>query len=238
MRSILKIMRFDFLTAKPNGLAACCAVLAACFALCLFFSPAIAAFAVLGAIVLVIPLQSAAEKSGFHKLYGILPVERKSISRGRFLYLFLVFFLTELLECAAAGISITLKLHRLLPDQNGAMMMKIRTAFADVSGTFLTIIFLFAALCLIFSYMEMMTQIFGRENEMKTILFTVSVISVLGVIFAILQEHDLIPVVTLPQLPHTASGVMLLGAAIHAVTLGLCILFGEITAAKLAVREL
>lgn len=238
MKDVLKIIRFDFLTAKPLVSKAYLIIVALCFLLSLFFSPMVCCYITFGAMSFVIPLQTIAEKSSFHKLYGILPVERKNITRARFLFIFLVPFFTELIEIGLALIAMWLRLYRMLPNKNTQMMQMVKTSFSDTVTTFSAIVLMFVSLCLIFAYMEMMGQIFGRENEMKIIVITLSVIVVLAVGFVNLLEHNIIPSFQLPKLPATTLGRVLLIAAMNMVMFGLCTIFGEITANKLARREL
>ncbi|MDE7364709.1 MAG: ABC-2 transporter permease, partial [Ruminococcus sp.] len=118
MKEILKIMRFDFLTAKPFALGIFIIGAVLFFTLSLLFSPIINAYISFVAMIFVMPLQSVADKSNFNKLYGILPVKRSNITRARFLYIFLVIFASEIIEFILAVISRSLKLYRLLPNQN------------------------------------------------------------------------------------------------------------------------
>lgn len=238
MKDILKIMRFDFLTAKPLAIGPALIVMVLCFALGLFFSPMICTYIMLGAMLFVIPLQSIADKSNFHKLYGILPVKRKNITRARFMYVFTICFISEIIECVLAVIAFQLKLYRVMPNQNGEMMQMVKTGFSDTSIIFISIVGAFTFFCLMFGYMEMMGQIFGRENEMKIILITLGVLSVLAMGFLTLSDHDIIPTFKLPNLPTTITGKVTLSVIINIVMFGVCLLFGEITANKLAKREL
>ncbi|MDE5577022.1 MAG: ABC-2 transporter permease [Oscillospiraceae bacterium] len=238
MKDILKIMRFDFLTAKPLALRAFIIVAALFSLLSLFFAPLICSYITFGAMVFVIPLQAAAEKSGFHKLYGTLPVRRKNIVRARFLYIFLVHFAVEMLELVLAAAAMSLKLYRVLPNRNGEMMQMVKDSFGDTKLTLLMVIGMFTVSCLIFSYMEMMGQICGRENEFKIIMITLSILTALLVGFLILSDRGIIPTIQMPSLPDTVQGVLLLGAALNIVMFGICLIFGEITASRLAKREL
>ena len=238
MKDILKIMRFDFLTAKPVALISFLLVLIICCGLGLVFSPMICGYTMFGAMVFVIPLQSMADKNNFNKLYGILPVERKNITRARFLYIFLVHFASEIIEFISAVIAKALKLYRLLPNQDGEMLQMIRESFADTNLIFTIIIGMFAFFCICFSYMEMMGQIFGRENEMKIITISLGVVVVLIVGFLTLSEHDIIPTFSLPSMPSSVSGKIILAVVINIVMFLLCMIFGEITAKKLSGREL
>lgn len=238
MKDILKVMRFDFLTAKPVALVEIIFVVLLFGVLSLLFSPIIASYITFGAAPFVISLQGIADKSDFNKLYGILPVERKSITRARFIYIWLVSFTAELLELLIAVVSKTLKLYRFLPNQDSEMMISVKDSFADTKLILLMIFGIFTLFCLLQSYMEMMGQIKGRENEFKIIMITIGVLALLTFAFTILSEHDMIPAISLPSLPESTGGMLILGAVFDIIMLGICILFGEITVNKLMKREL
>ena len=238
MKDILKVMRFDYLTARPLAIVELVFSIVMLGSLSLFFSPIICSYLTLLSMVLVIPLQSTAEKSGFHKLYGILPVGRRSITRARFLYIYLVFFLMQLLELGIACLAWTLRLCRIFEGTGTGLAALVADSFSDRPLALQMIFGLFTVMCLLFSYMEMMGQIFGRENEFKIIMATIGAVCALAFLFAFLSEHDLIPPGLLPHLPETAAGTVVLGAVLDAAVLGLCLLFGEITASKMAAREL
>ena len=238
MKDILKIMRFDFLTAKPLAFGGMLFTVVVFGILSMLFSPIIASYITFASMIFVIPLQGIADKNGFHKLYGILPVERKSITRARFLYIFSVHFVTEVLELLIGWIGRTAKLYLLLPNQESANMLMVKKSFEDINLSLDMVFGMFVFCCLIFSFMEMMGQIFGRENEFKIILITIGIIALIAFIFSILSEHDIIPIIKLPSLPESVSGMMILGAVANIIIFGICVLFGEITASKLAKREL
>lgn len=239
MKDILKIMRFDFLTAKPVALPIFTASALLLFLASLFFSPVINSYIIFAAMVFVIPLQSVAEKNGFHKLYGILPVQRKNITRARFLYIYLVHLLTELTQIVFALIASGLKLYRILPDHGSVLLKLADDSFEDTSLTITLIVGLFTFFCLMFTYMEMMGQIFGRENEMKILLITLIVGTLLLLGFLWLSEHDIIPTLNIPDpTALTSSQKKLAFVILNLVMPGISLLFGEITASRLAKREL
>lgn len=238
MKEILKIMRFDFLTAKPFALVIFIIGAVLFFVLSLILSPIVNAYTSFVAMIFVMPLQSVADKSDFNKLYGILPVKRSNITRARFLYIFFIIFASEILELVLAVISRSLKLYRILPNQNAEMMQMIKNSFEDTTFMLIMIIGMFTIFCLLFSYIEMMGQIHGRENEFKIVMITMIILTVLLMGFFALSDHEIIPTIKLPSLPSTVSGYILLGAVLNVVMLGICLLFGEITVNKLAKREL
>ncbi|MBR0140655.1 MAG: hypothetical protein IJM19_00215 [Ruminococcus sp.] len=238
MKDIQKIMRLDFLTAKPSAMPVFVFVVLLCFGMSLFFAPLLCAYIIFGAMVFVIPLQGIADKNGFNKLYGMIPVRRKNITRARFLYIFLVHFITEIIEIILALISINLKLYRLLPNQDGEMLQMIEDSFNDNHLTFTIIIGMFGFFCFCFSYMEMMGQIFGRENEMKILTISISVFVGFTVGFLQLSEHGIIPIFLLPSMPSSISGKIILAVSGNVLNFIICTVFGEITANKLSKREL
>lgn len=238
MKDILRVMKFDFLTARPLAWKAYILIGIFTFACGLLFSPVAGAYIEFGAMMLVIPLQTVADKSNFNKLYGILPVKRRNIVRARFIYIFGMFFFTELLAVALGMISLRLKLYRLMPKQDGEVMQMLKHAFENPASSFALVFGFVAVMTLLFTYMEMMGQIFGRENEMRVLIITLGVFSVLTVIFITLTNYDIIPTIKLPSLPSTLGKTMIMGAGVNAVLFVVSVLFGEITASKLEKREL
>lgn len=238
MKDILKIMRFDFLTVKPVAMTEILIISAFCFILSLIFSPMICSYIMFMSIVCVIPLQNIADKNDFNKLYGILPVKRKNITRARFLYIFLIHFITEIIEIAVALVSMRLKLYRILPNQESEKIQMIKNSFSDYVTAFSAIVGIFAVLCLVFLYTEMMGQIYGRENEFKIIMITLGIIVFIIMGFLFLSDKGIIPMLKIPDIPSSTSGKIILAAVINIVVFGLSVLFGEITASKLSKREL
>lgn len=238
MKDILRIVRFDHLTSAPIAIKPFIIIMVLCTLLGMIYAPLIFGYILFGAMVFVIPLQMIADKSGFNKLYGTLPVNRRNITRARFIYIFLIHLFAEAYAVIFASVSTALKLYKVLPNQESEMMQMIEESFADKLMTYGVIVGMFLFLCLLFSYMEMMGQIFGRENEMKIILITMAIVSVILIGFLMLAERDIIPAIALPQFPATTSGRITLAVIANICMFGVCLLFGEITAGRLAKREL
>ena len=244
MRDILKIMRFDLLTAKPFAMRGVILVAVLCVWMGLFYAPITLAFIVFGALPFVLPLNGVADRSDFSKLYGVMPVSRRNITRGRFIYIFAVFFLTELAELAFAVISHALDLSRLLPDRNNALMEYVRNAFEQEATTLLIIFVLFSLVCIFIAYMEMMVQIFGTENLFR--IMSVSILVALGVFVAYCMLEmmgfgfvysfgiNYFIVNLIDYLEYTIP----FGIVLNFITLVLCLVFGRITAWRLSKREL
>ena len=98
---------------------------------------------------------------------------------------------------------------------------------------------LFIAFCLLFSYMQMMGQIFGVENEMKIVMITLAVVTVGALAFFWLSDHEIIPRFQIPDLsaltPAQAVRFILID---NLAALAGNVVFCEITAAKVSQREL
>lgn len=238
MEDILKIMRFDFLTAKPLALVEFIILSFFCLILSLLFSPMLCSYIIFAAMIFIIPLQNIADKNNFNQLYGILPVKRKNITRARFLYIFLIHFITEIIEILIACVSISLKLYRILPNQESAPIQMIKNSFSNYITTFYAIIGIFAVVCLIFLYVEMIGQIYGRENEFKIIIITLGVIVFIIMGFIFLSNKGIIPMLKVPSIPTSNTGKIILAVVINIIIFGLSTLFGEITANKVSKREL
>ncbi len=237
MKDILKVMRFDYLTAKPDAQIVFIFIMILCLLLSLFISPYINAWISLGAMVYVIPLQNAADKYGFNKFYGMIPVKRRSITQARFLYVFLVHFASEIISVVFCFISLYLKLYRILPDQQTSTMQMISEGYANAKLVVIMPVVMTMVLAVIFSYMEMMGQIFGRENEFRIIIISLAVITAVCLGFITLSNRGMVPLINI-RMPETAGEYLITGLAMNIISFVLSILFGEMTANRLEKREL
>lgn len=244
MKDIIRIMRVDFITCcnlsggrNPFLILGCCFALV--LALDLFITPIAGYLAMLLVVVFYIPLQQSDDKSQLNKLYGILPVQRKNIARGRFLYMFLIGFAFEIILVFFGWLAVHLNLNRLISFQNAEMMQIAADSYNP--NTFLTygiIIGMFTVICLGFMYVEMMGQIFGREKEMKIMLITLGVITVIGMTLGILADKDIIPPMEHDLTDLSFRQSIIISVIVNAVNFGLSVLFGEITARVVSKREL
>ena len=240
MKDILNIMRLDFLTAKPTAVPVWGIVTLMCSILALFIAPMCAAYSLLSSLLILSIPASTAEHCGFNKLYGILPVDRKNITRGRFAFMYTLLFVTEVLALVVIRLSVALQLWRILPFGDSEMAQLSAQSFdPEVFINYGTSVGIFAVLCLFFCYMEMMAQIYGRENEMKIICITLMVITVVGLSLGWLSNHDMIPLISMDKLTGMSfPGKVIVSIAVNLAVLALTVLFSEITAAKVSRREL
>lgn len=238
MKEILKVMRFDFLSAWPSlgeGLIWAFLLIGG---LALALSPIIATYMTFIFLAFLTRLHQGESKGGYNKLYGILPVKRRNITRGRFMYVFFLFFGGQLIEVVLAAISVKCRLYRLIPNQSSTLVQFVKDSFTDTVLLAEMLIGMTLFMGLIFSYVEMMGQIKGRENEFRIIMITLGVLTVVLMAFFTLSDRGIIPAVKLPSLPTTLGGMVLVGIGADLLLFLICVIFGEITGAKLEKREL
>ncbi len=240
MKEILYVMRLDFISVRSTAIGMI-TILGTLAVLASFFVTPFAAILVLEflPIILIGPLQTFDSKYGFHKLYGILPIQRKSITRGRFALYAVMFLCIQLFVTLLVTAAVYADLNELMP-VNSSFLQEQQFAFEPEELPSLlgmcTLMPMF--FCFIFVFMEMAGQIFGRENEMK--IFLISGIVVVGLIIAILTLTDagILPYFEIPEFPQTIPGVIRF-AVIGDIAVGLlCAAFSEITAHVAAKREL
>ena len=243
MKELARIMRFDLLTAAgtPGSMQLALFFSAVSILLGLFFFPlgcVYMVFSIPGMFIL--PLGSAAEKNGFNKLYGVLPVDRRNITRARFLYIFLVGFAAELTGLLLLAISYSARLYTVLPVtapdlkemlvQNFDKAQTLPLSLKAITGAFLVITVLGG----VFS---MLTMIFGSQNSGRIAAISVTALVVICSAFVFLNELDLVPVIDFKSSltkDISAAGIIIC----NLIGLAVCLICGEITAKKLAVREL
>ena len=241
MKDVLRMMHFDYVTAVSSILGSAWKMLPVLLVILLielFLTPMAGYLGMFLVLVFFLPLQSADDKEQLGKLYGILPVNRKSIARGRFLFMFLSAFLMEAAMVFFAVLAVNLRLNELISFQN-AEFMQMAAATYDTSSflSFGTIVAIFAVLCVGFSYMEMMGQVFGREKEMKIVLITLGVITAIGFTLAIMSDHDMIPTMNFDK-EYSMTECAVIAVTANVIVFALSVLFGEITAKITSKREL
>lgn len=240
MKEILHIARLDFLTVKPMTLPAWIAVFLLALVMGAFFSPAMFAFLIVSSPLLIIPAESVAVRCGYNKLYGILPVRRRNITRGRFLLLWLSMTLPELLALLLAKASLMLQLWRLFPVISNDFKGLIESTF-DPANTqvFMMLTAIYTFISLLFCYMQMMGQIFGLENEIRIVMISLAVLTVVLLGFFILSDHGILPMLRIPDLSAlTPVQTLWFCIGCHLAAAVLHIVCAEITAAKMSRREL
>ena len=239
MKEILNVIRLDFITASPLAVGANLLILLFSIWFGFFYSPLILIFLTVGAIGFILPLNVAAAKSGFNKFYGILPVSRKNITMGRFLYIFLVFFISQSAAAVLALTAHSLRLCDLLPDSKSTMLEMVRASFDSKNVTLFLIFLISGVVCIISAYLEMMIQIHGDEHLINIIAFTVISIAALFIAGVYLDSNTALHFSGIFDIFYnipTNTAQFALG--INAAELVLCLFFGCIAVLRTSAREL
>lgn len=233
MKNYLNLMRFDLITAvcsAGNRPAAAALLIAAAYLILVFLGvPLISIALYIGGVLLIAPLQGAAEKYNFNKLYGILPVQMRTVIQARFLLIAVSMLFCELAAFLIGAVSEKLHIYRFEGD------------FAVGIGSLLTYcVMMFAFMLAALSFVEAAHWIYGQANEMKVMIYTFGGIVAVALIIGLLMHVHILP--SFAQLgkllPESAGGKLALYAVLHLIAAGICAAFCAGTVKKVAPREL
>lgn len=234
MTDIRKMIWFDFCTIKSLTVNFVIIITVAAALLAIVVNPGLSIIAYFGAAALFLPVQMIAGRGTFNPLYGILPIQRKSITRAGFIENGLTCIAAELFVLLLKTVSDKLQFFMLLRNA----LNKVDQPAPQPSGMEVCIAF-FCVTLLFLCYFRMTSDIFGQENEMKIFLITMFVLFVMFIIFYQLLDRQIIDADFINQrIPQTGGGKFLLAVLVHLLVFGICTLFCEITVKKLAKREL
>lgn len=181
------------------------------------------------------------DEYGYSRQYGILPIERRNIVRGKVWFAFAVPFACEILSLLLTTLSYLLKLGRLLPLKESYRFI-VEDSFSKLSSLFMSYgmcVYLFFAASVIGTLLYMLFEIFGRENRVKIYIGFALLVIMLTALFMILNTKDLLPVIELKSPKDTIEvKTMIRWIAMNIAAFGLTALFAEIAAAKSLKREL
>lgn len=237
MKDVLKMVRFDFVTAGSLTVPYVLAFIGLSFLLALFGMP-LGLFCFAAPLVIFGPAREAAGAEQ-RKIYGILPIQRSAVTRAAFLEDTSMLIAGELLTMLLLIISDKSRLSRVLPESVAELLKYLKEAynFSPV-GLCVTIALLSAYLCVLSAYLEMEAEIHGHESDTKNILIALSVTAaVIALVFVLVNKGVLPPVSTWIEL-ETAEGkgifAVILNIAAAAVSAVMC----EITVKKTAEKEI
>lgn len=238
MRDTLKMMRFDSHIIRPLFRKQVLPIALVFAVVSLLVFPLGGVYLMMSATVLTVPLQNIPERSGFNKLYGILPVSRKAVQRGRFLLIYLILLAGELGGLLLMTLSGRLRLIKLMPYGESAFAQEMLDFVKSFWSFAPAVVGFFGAFVLILTFVEMMGQIFGRENTMKILVLTLVALVALIMGFIALSMNGILPMLHFSSSPHGSAFKYFVVAAVQAGALAVTVLFGEITASVMAKREL
>ena len=236
MKDILRVMKFDYVTANLNMTALLIAAVGFC-ALGMFLTPSAMVFLYFIPFMYIFPLSAADDKYKLSRLYAILPVKRKNVTRARFIYIFVMFFFAEIITLPLSRLSYCMKLYRYIPIADEGIKITIEKTFADYDFTLKVIAGAMIGLCLFFSYFETINKIFGKDKIIFTLTITFVFLIVVFIAYRVLSKNGILTKISVPDVPVTLAGKIAAGILINAVMFLICMIFGEITAGKVSARE-
>ena len=239
MKDILKIMRFDYLMVRREALPMFLIVSTLSVVLALFFSPMIVINSSICVLGILLILYSAESRSDFNKLYGILPVGRKTIVRARMLLILLLCFLVEVIQIAGSELAAVCRFYRFLPNQNSEFMLMVKSAFENRDTVAFWPVLLFFLSSVILGYLELIKRVFKQENLLKAVIITVGILTVIFFTLLALSAHDVIPNLDTERLSMLfAQHWIPFCIGVNLLAVVICLIFSEFTAAKFEKQEL
>ena len=239
MNGTLKMLRFNLRTVVPVvwGKLLIAALIIA--ALCMFFSPLLAIYMMFALpFLLLSPLNSMEKKGELGKLFGVLPVERSAVTRGRFLHLFLVNLVTELLTLVLILLSAQFRLQRFLPNQETEFVQMLVENVKEVPMIVTATVVVFACMVIVTLFQTTVGQIFGYDKMNRAMIFSFGGFFIVLFIFLMLSMNDVIPMIKFPEGKMSESTKILIYVILHFITIILTIICCEITTRIVTKREL
>ncbi|MDE6709269.1 MAG: hypothetical protein K2J76_02130 [Oscillospiraceae bacterium] len=241
MNDVLKMIRFDYITVKSLTVPYVIGFIALCLVLALFGIP-LGVFCFAAAAAVFAPVQELAS-SDTRKIYGILPIHRDAVTRTAFIEMIVPLFIGELLSLIFLLISNSSKLYRIFPKTVGSIIEELFDfSRNDANITFgelcIILILLSVYLCILAAYMEMMSAIQSRENDVKNLLTAVALTVAVIVVIAALSAKQVIPPIQSWLIPQTVLGKWIFAVILNVIAAGVSVLFCEIAVKKSADCEI
>lgn len=243
MKDVLKMIRFDYISVRSLTVPYVIGFIAVCLVLALFGIP-LGVFCFAAAVAVFAPVQELAS-SDTRKIYGILPVRREAVTRAAFIEMIVPLFIGELLSLTFLFISDSSKLYRIFPKTVGSVIEELFDfSKSGANITFgelcIMLILIFVYLCILAAYLEMMSAIQSRENDVKNLLTAVALTAAAVVGIDVLSAKQVIPPAQdwLMLIPQTASGKWLFAIILNVIAAGVSVLFCETAVKKSADCEI
>lgn len=241
MKDVLKMIRFDYISVKSLTVPYVIGFIALSLVLALFGIP-LGVFCFAAAAAVFAPVQELAN-SDSRKIYGILPVRRDAFTRAAFLEMIVPLFAGELLSLMFLVISNSSKLYRIFPktvgDIIGGLFDFSKNDSIITFGELCIILILVSVyLCILAAYLEMMSAIQSRENDVKNLLTAVALTGAVIAVIAALSAKHIVPPVQEWLIPRTVSGKWFFAVILNVIAAGVSILFCKIAVKKSADCEL
>lgn len=238
MKDILKMARFDLITASSLTVPYVIAFVCFSFALALFGIP-LGVFCFAAPMALFGPAREAAAGLEQRKIYGILPVRKSAVTRAAFWENTSMLIVGEGLSLLFLLISDNAELYRVFPGGAAELIVYLKNGYKlSLSGLCVTIALLSAYLGILSAYLEMESEIHGHESDTKNILIALSVTGLVILAAIVLVNKGVLPPFSEWLAPKTVSGKLLYTVTANISAVAVCGLLCERTVKKTADAEI
>ena len=241
MNNILKMIHFDYCISEKQMHSGFLLMIAAVL-LGMLLNPMFSVLMIPFAAMSFLFGRESTGKPGFRRLYGILPVQRSSITRASFIEYFCTSFIGEMLSLLAAGVSVLCKLYLhikgFLNSSADDLTADAPTA-EDIGWMLFQFLVIFMIVCLFLCLFQLLSGIFGQENEIRIVLGMLLAAGAVGIPLLTMLVSGKIVIPDFAWMhPEHIGGRLLLFLAVNLLTAGLCTLFCEIAVRAYEKREL
>lgn len=238
MKDVLKMARFDLITASSLTVPYVLAFVGFSLVLALFGIP-LGVFCFAAPMVLFGPAREAASGLEQRKIYGILPVRRSAVTRAAFWENTAMLIVGEILSLLFLLISDCTELYRVFPNGVAELIADLKSEYnLSLGGLCVTIALLSAYLGILSAYLEMESEIHGHESDTKNIIIALSVTGVVILAAIALVKKGILPPFGEWLEPKTVSGKCIFAVTANIAAVVTCGLLCERTVTKTADAEI
>lgn len=237
MKDVLKMVRFDLVTAGSLTIPYVLVFIALSFVLALFAMP-LGVFCFAAPLVIFGPAREAAGTEQ-RKIYGILPVRRSAVTRAAFWENTVMLLAGEVLSLLFLLISDNAELYRVLPNGVAELIVYLKSGYnLSLNSLCVTIALLSAYLGILSAYLEMGSEIHGHESDTKNVIIALSATGLIIIAAVVLVNKGVLPPFSKWLEPKTVSGKLLYTVTANIAAVCICAALCERTVAKTADAEI
>lgn len=238
MKDVLKMARFDLITASSLTVPYVLAFVGFSFVLALFGIP-LGVFCFAAPMALFGPAREAASGLEQRKIYGILPVRKSAVTRAAFWENTAMLMVGEGLSLLFLLISDRTELYSVFPNSVAELIVDLKSGNnLSLGGLCVTIALLSAYLGILSAYLEMESEIHGHESDTKNIIIALSATGLIILAAVALVKKGVLPPFGEWLEPKTVSGKWLFAVTANIAAVVVCGLLCERTVAKTADAEI
>ena len=246
MKEIMKLIQFDFITSMNGALPFFGGMLVISILMTVFgmFHMVFSVFLILSSAMVFGPAQQLSQSAENRRIYGILPVGRKSVIRADFAESSVPLFVGLVLSLVFSFLSSFSKLYRILPEKLSYLGESlVENKKIDTATGFIWVrdVFILATVYIVIaiSVLKMRSFIENHEHDIRNtlIFFTVTVAGLIGSIYLSL-EKEIIPPYDKWLFPSTVAGEWIWGICLCLGAAAVCAVCCRIAELRTADQEI